>query len=146
MVEQFPQSYAGFENPLVEALRERRAEGFFGRNTRQPRNKMVEAALADVIKARCSSSRIREIETRDRAALTPRDEIEPARSLEIADPRTSAWATRPTQYLGDPPHGLVEQARQVREVTCREASRSDRRSCQPYFESWVKRGDQGCSS
>jgi hypothetical protein len=47
----FPRGRASFENPLVEALRERRVEGFFGRNMRQPCNKMVEAALADLVKA-----------------------------------------------------------------------------------------------
>ena len=108
MVEQFLQGRASFENSFVEALRERHVEGFFGGNTRQPRNKMVETALADVEKAWRLSLRLREIETRDRAALTPRNEIEPARSLEIAAPRTSGWATRPTQYPGDPQHGLVE--------------------------------------
>jgi hypothetical protein len=146
VVEQFPQSHASFENSFVEALRERRAEGFFGRNPRQPGNKMVEAALSDVVKARRSSLRLREIETRDCAALTPRDEIEPARGFEIAAPRTSAAAKCPTQYSGDPQHSLVEQTSQVCEVTCSEASRPDGRPFQPYFESWVKRGDLGYSS
>ncbi len=146
MVEQFPQSHASFENSFVEALRERRAEGFFGRYPRQPRNKMVEAVQADVVKPGRSNLRLREIETRDRAALTPRDEIEPARSLEIAALRTSASATRPTQYPGDPQHSLVEQTSQICEVTGSEASRPDGRPCQPYFESWVKRGDRGYSS
>jgi len=108
VVEQFPQGRASFENSLVEALGERCAEGFFGRNARQPCSKMVEAALANVVKARRSSLRFREIETRDRDALTPRDKIEPARSREIAAPRTSASATRPTQYSGDRQHSLVE--------------------------------------
>jgi hypothetical protein len=125
VVEQFPQSHASFENSLVEAIRERRAQGFFGRNLRQPRNEMMEAAVSDVVKARRSNLRLREIETRDRAALTPRDEIEAARSLEIAAPRTSASTKCPKQYPGDPQHGLVEQTSQVCEVTCSEASRPD---------------------
>ena len=50
-----------------------------------------------------------------------------------------------SQYPGDPQHSLVEQTSQICEVTCSEASRPDCRPCQPYFESWVKRGDQGYS-
>jgi hypothetical protein len=82
---------------------------------------MAEAALSNIVEARRFRRRFREIETCDCAALTPRDEIEPAPSLQIGCSRTGATATRSVQDSADPQHRLVEQTCQFGEVTCTEA-------------------------
>jgi hypothetical protein len=92
--------------------------------------------------ARLLGLRFRKIETYDRAAVAPRDQIQPARSVQVSGLRTGASAARSKQHPANPQHSLVEQTRQFGEVTCSEAPRSDGRPGQPHFELSVKGGDR----
>src|SRR5215831_15770118 len=103
---------------------------------------MVEAVLADIVESPLSGLRFREIETSDCAALIPRNEIQTARSLQLAAARTGASSARTKQHPADPQHSLIEQARQFGEVARREAPRADSGPGQLHFELRVKCGDR----